>query len=135
MPVDTRSDVDEISNVRDEDGEKDRPANVSRQKTIQSLISTVKSILSNSDTLATARYTTDGTDAEQLPANAVKDGGMAVVVPLRGNSGSVYVGDENNQPVTLESPKDAFEASVSDLSEIWIRTPQAGDGVGVTFEQ
>jgi len=141
MPVDVDASVDNLEGVEDAEGNVQPAANASEQQTTNSLLEAVKTVLQgirsavgSSDSLATERYETSGTTAEQLPAGDVKAGGTVLVVALRSNSGSVYVGDDTHQPVTLAESTDAFAAEVSDPSSLWIRTPQAGDGVGVVFE-
>ncbi|MFC7140021.1 hypothetical protein ACFQMA_09265 [Halosimplex aquaticum] len=148
MPLDTDTEVDQIRRVRDSNNDPKAAANEEQQRqqttllgtirdrltTIRDTLSTLLSVQQNKSGLQTARHTTSGTTTEQLPSNAVADGGTVLVCGLRGNSGSVYVGDANNQPVTLESHKDVFEAKVDNTDKIHVRTPTAGDGVGVTWE-
>jgi hypothetical protein len=161
MPLNTDTEVDSVKRVRDQNNDLDAPANESQQQETNSLLSTVKDrltsirdtvatestlstvvdrltsirdIFRNKSELKTATYTTNGTNPEQLPTHAIADGGSVVVTGLRGNTGSVYVGDDSAQPVTLSSPKDAFSAKVDNVDRVWIRTPNSGDGVGVTWE-
>jgi|GEM_PF-1257345 len=142
MAVEVDATVGTIDGVEDDVGDIQSPANLSEQQEANSKLAalinhlgTLIGIERNADVLDTVRIITESTNAEQLPDGTVADGGSILVTPLRGNSGSVYVGDENNQPVTLEGPGDSFGAQVSGQSEIWIRTPNAGDGVGLVVER
>jgi len=141
MPVEVDASVDNLEGVEDGEGNVQPAANATEQEKTNSLLNTIKTVLQSilgavgsSDSVTTERVETSGTTPEQLPAGDVKAGGTVLVVPLRSNSGSVYVGDDTHQPVTLAESTDAFSAEVSDPSSLWIRTPQAGDGVGVGYE-
>lgn len=91
--------------------------------------------LGNWDTLDGFYYATDSTNPESLPSHDVPDGVTTLVTYGRGNTGQVFVGSEGIQPATLSDPPNSFAAQVRDTSEIWVRTPNAGDRVGVLFEQ
>lgn len=141
MGLQTDTDVESIKRVKDKNGNEQPAANETRQETANTRLTTIRdkinSLLTlhqNKTALNSAEYTTGGTTAEQLAAGAVPDGATVLVTPLRGNAGDVYLGDSTNQPITLSGGQ-SFEAQVTDTSAIYIRTPNAGDGVGVTWEQ
>lgn len=109
----------------------------SAETTLSSVDSTIASVdttLGNRTGLNTFAHSTAGTAAEQLPPNTVPDGIEVLIVAKPGNSGRVYVGDGNLQPIPLE-PDGAASLAVSNTDAIHIQTPTAGDGVEVIYEQ
>lgn len=160
MPLDTDTQVDTLKRVRDKANDLAAPANQTIQEAIRDRLTTIRDSVATEATLSdvltrlttvrdrlttirdiqqngslkTATYSTASTSAEQLPTYSVADGGSVLVTAQRGNTGAVYVGNANAQPVTLESPKDGFAAEVDNVDEIYVRTPNSGDGVGVTWE-
>jgi hypothetical protein len=162
MPLDTDTQVDTVKRVRDENNDLDAPANESQQQQANTLLSTVKDRLTSirdsvatESTLSTAvdrltsirdstgnfsevqafEHSTNGTSAEALPSYSVPDGVAVVVQYGRGNSGSVYVGNGATQPATLDGLGKAVSFRVDDTADIYVRTPNSGDSVGVYFEQ
>jgi hypothetical protein len=128
MALDTTTDVDQISSVVDEQGNSQSPANESEQQKANER-------LGNRDTLKADAHSTDGTSAEPLPQHKVPEGVTPLVVAHTGNADTVFVGDSNHQPVPLASAKDSFSSPVRDTSEIYVRTPTAGDTVYVLWEK
>ncbi|WP_436924953.1 hypothetical protein [Halosimplex amylolyticum] len=128
MPgLETDATVEKIARVKDQAGDLVAAANERLQQTIADA-------LTNEDSLEAFEYTTSGTGAEALDANAVPDGVSVLVTFLEGNAGGVYVGDSGTQPVKLTAVGDTFVSEVSDTSAIYVQTPNGGDGVGVVFE-
>jgi len=64
----------------------------------------------------------------------VPEGVTALVEYKQGNSGTVYIGDESTQQSPLTAVGQSLQFAVTDTSIIYVRTPTAGDGVIVTFE-
>jgi hypothetical protein len=127
MGLQTDTNVERIRRVRDGEGNEVPAANATEQ-------AETNKKLSNGG-LGSETYSTGTTDAEQLPAADVMDGGTVLVSPLDGNAGAVYVGGSKAQPHLLDGPGQSYEAEVSDVSEIYIQTPTSGDGVGITWER
>jgi hypothetical protein len=126
MGLQTDTKVERIRRVRDGQGGEVPAANKDEQAAINAKLS--------NGSLDSTTHTTDGTDAEALPEASVADMGTVLVSPLVSNADVVYVGAADAQPHLLDGPGNSFEAAVSDVSEIHVRTPNAGDGVGVTWE-
>lgn len=91
--------------------------------------------LGNWDTLDGFTYSTTSTNVEALPSHDVPDGVTVLVTYGRGNAGDVYVGTTDVQPATLSADAHSFAANVTDTAEVHVRTPNAGDSVGVLFER
>ena len=127
MGLDTLGNVEEMRQVQDGEGQKVPPANENRQKQIADAVS-------NENGLLTDEVTTGGTTPEQLPSHSVPDGVKVLISYLSANSGDVYVGDDTNQPIALTGTGDAVALEVTDTAALYIQTPTAGDGVGITIE-
>jgi len=127
VTIDTNSKVEEIRNVQDSEGNVVSPANEDRQQEIADAVS-------NENGLLTDEVTTGGTTPEQLPSHSVPDGVKVLISYLSANSGDVYVGDDTNQPIALTGTGDAVALEVTDTAALYIQTPTAGDGVGITIE-
>lgn len=127
MPVETETDVEQLTSVEDGNGDRAPPANENQQERIAES-------LENQDGLTQIEFTTDGTDAEQLPSRDVPKGVETLVEWRETNSGNVYVGDATTQKAALTQVGDGRTFRVTDTSAIYVRTPTAGDGVVVTFE-
>jgi hypothetical protein len=127
MPVDTKTEVEEIQNVQDQNGDKQAPTNEQRQKEIENS-------LGNHDGLTAEEYTTGSTDPEALPSHSVPDGVTVLVTYKPGNGSDVYVGDDSAQPVALTQVGQGVGFDVTDTADIYIQTVNAGDGVGLIFE-
>jgi len=127
MSLETDTQVEQVRQVQNENGDLVSPADGEKQKEINDR-------LGNHDGLTQFVYQTDGTDAEALDAESVPDGVTVLVEYKQGNDGSVYVGDESTQESPLTAVGQSLEFGVTDTSIIHIRTPTAGDGVVVTFE-
>lgn len=128
MALDTSTDVEEMRAVQNAAGEIDRPANESEQRATNDR-------LGNWDGLEAFWYETDTEDAEPLDSESVPEGVTVLVTYDEANDGNVYVGNEDAQPAVLTRVTDTFTARVRDTSEIYVRTPSAGDRVGVLFEE
>lgn len=127
MGLDTNTKVQQIRKVQNEEGDQVSPATEQRQIEIADRVG-------NYDGLQQIEVTTDGTDAEPLPAHTVPEGVKVLVEYREANSGNVYVGDETTQMSPLAQVGDFRLFPVTDTSLIHIRTPTAGDGAIVTFE-
>lgn len=127
MTIDTNSRVERINVVQDSEGDDRPPSNETRQKEIQQAVG-------NPDGATIRTYTTGGTAAEQLPDLSIPDGVTALVVYLPANSGDVFLGDADDQFIPLTDAGHVFEWEGATLSDLYIRTNTAGDGVGIIFE-
>jgi len=127
LTLDTNSKVERINLVQDSNGDDKPPSNEERQKEIQQAVG-------NPDGATIQTYTTDGTTAEQLPDLSIPDGVTALVVYLPGNSGDVFLGGTDAQFAPLTDAGHVFEWKGATLSDLYIRTNTAGDGVGIIFE-
>jgi hypothetical protein len=128
MGLDTNTDVEKIQTVQDDNGSAVPPANATEQQATNDR-------LGNRDTLDSLSHTTGGTNAEALPSKTVPEGVTPLVVADTGNADTVFVGTADHQPVPLASAKDSFASNVRDTSEIYVRTPSAGDTVFVLWER
>lgn len=127
MTLDTTAEVDKIQAVRDRNGDARPAADADNQQVTNDR-------LGNQDGLTQFVHATGGTAAEQLPANAVPHGVEVLVEYGTGNAGNVYVGGATTQESPLTGVGQGLSFSVSDTSAIYIRTPNIGDAVVVTFE-
>lgn len=127
MGIETNTEVDTLQDVADGEGGKAPAANKNEQQKTNER-------LGNRPSLEAFWHATDGTTAEPIEARSVPEGVTVLVTADEANTGACYVGNENAQPVKLETPKDVFTTQVKDTSAICVRTPNAGDRVGVTFE-
>ncbi len=127
MPVETSTEVEELRGVQNDDGELDRPANESEQQKTNDR-------LGNQPKVEAFEYSTSSTDAEALPSNDVPEGVEVVVLYSPSNAGNVFVGNADDQVVPLTGVGQAVSYRVENTDAIHIRTPNASDGVGVTFE-
>jgi hypothetical protein len=127
MGLDTNTEVQQIRKVQNEEGDQVSPATEKQQMEIADRVG-------NYGDLTQFEYTTDGTEAEALSANAVPEGVEVLVEYREANSGNAYVGDDSTQMSPLTQVGDGRTFEVTDTSLIHVRTPTAGDGVIVTFE-
>ena len=127
MGIETNTEVERLKDVSDGEGGVTQPANRDEQ-------TKTNERLGNQDSVTAFSHSTSGTTAESLESHPVPDGFKVVVTYDESNSGNVYVGGPDAQPVPLTGVGQAIEMRVTDTSEIYIRTPTGGDGVGVLFE-
>lgn len=127
MTLDTNTDVEEIRKVQDEAGDKQPPANQAEQ-------ARTNRRLGNHDGLTQFVYSTDSSNAESLDSYAVPNGVEVLIEYAESNTGTVYVGDSDTQQSPLTSAGQARTFRVTDTSAVYVRTPDAGDSVVVTFE-
>lgn len=127
MGIETNTEVDTLQDVADGEGGKAPAANKNEQEKTNDR-------LGNQPSIEAFWHATDSTDPEAIESRSVPQGVTVLVTADEANSGPCYVGNENAQPVKLETPKDVFTTQVEDTSAIYVRTPTAGDRVGVTFE-
>lgn len=119
MPTEARSEVEQIRKVQNDRGERVAPATNEAQ--------------GNWDGVTADDYITGSTNAEQLPAESIPDGVDVAVQAMNGNTGAVFVGDDTNQTIRL-SPNNSIDLGVTDLSSVYIQTPNSGDGVAYIYE-
>lgn len=127
MVLDTTAQVDKIQAVRDRNGNARPAADADKQQATNDR-------LGNHDILTQFVYSTGGTAAEALDANAIPHGVEVLVEYKQGNSGDVFVGDATTQESALTAVGQGRTFRVTDTSLIHIRTPVSGDSVVVTFE-
>ena len=127
MGLDTNTEVQQIRKVQNEQGDQVSPATEKQQMEIAERVG-------NHDGLKQIEVTTDGTAPEALPAHAVPQGVEVLVEYRMANGSDVFVGDAETQLSALTGVGDGRTFPVSDTSLIYVRTPNAGDGVIVTFE-
>jgi len=120
MALETDTEVKEIQAVQDESGEA-QPA------------ATLRAV-GNRDTLDGFVYTTGSTNDEALDSYPVPHGSDVLVVPDPANAGTVWVGPDGVTLAPLTDPGQSFSASVLDTGEIYVRAENAGDKVGVMWE-
>lgn len=130
MALDTNTDVTEIDTVVDDAGDLRSPSNLTLQKEIRNLL---QDLTPATSTLSGFSYSTGGTTAEQLPANTVPASAEVLLQANPNNTGRVYVGDSTAQPIGL-SPDGSMTLDVTDTAAIYVQTPNAGDSVGVLYE-
>ena len=126
MGLITRGRIEQIRGVIDRAGEFRPAANADLQAKI-------RDFLGNRDGLTQFVYTTSGTSAESLDSKSVPGGVEVLVEYQQGNSGTVYIGDENTQESALTAAGQGRGFRVTDTSHIFVRTPTAGDAVVVSF--
>jgi len=119
MPVETTTEVGELSRVQDNSGNQVPPANANQQAEIAAA-------LGNPDGVAAGLVTPDDDQAETLPAVSVPDGVEVLVQGAADNDAAIYVGAPDLQPVALRQAQ-GIVLPVSDLSNIAVRCPSAGD--------
>jgi len=123
MPVESETSVEKIERVKDNQGNAQPAANEKQQQKTNDR-------LGNWDSVYGFTYSTESTNAEQLPANAVPNGTDVLIQADPGNSGRVYIGNDTDQPVSI-APEGTATVPVTDTSAIHVRTPTSGDSVGV----
>lgn len=126
MALETDTEVENIKTVQDSQGNTQAPANEVEQKKAVAAATNEPGVTADS-------YTTGGTTAESLPAHAVPDGIAVLVRAMDGNAGDVNLGDSGSQTIPL-APGDAIPLAVQDTSNVYIQTPNSGDGVAMIFE-
>jgi len=126
VTLDTNSKVEQIKRVIDSAGEIVAPATEQLQEAI-------RDALGNQPGLTAFEYTTGGTDPEQLDENAVPDGVTVLLQARDVNEGKVYVGSDSSQPIEVQ-PAGTVAVDVTDTSHIWVRALNAGDTLGVLYE-
>jgi hypothetical protein len=92
--------------------------------------------LANLPGIVAFEATTTGTDPEPLPSSEVSNGKEVQVLARVGNSGNVFVGGEGSQVVPIQpgTPYQGLGFNVNNTEDIYIQTPNAGDGVYVIYE-
>ncbi|MDS0280634.1 hypothetical protein [Haloarcula onubensis] len=126
MTLDTNAKVEQIKRVIDSAGAVVAPATEQLQQTI-------RDSLANQDGLTAFEFTTGGSTAEQLPANAVPDGVTVLLQARDANGQKVYVGNDTAQPIEMQ-PAGTVALDVTDTSHIWVKGAAAGETVGVLYE-
>jgi len=126
MALETDTDVTELRQVQDEQGNAVPPSGRDVQKDIRDQAGNFAGV-------AGFQYNTGGTDAEQLQSASVPEGVPVLIWALPGNSGRVNVGGPGGQPIPLP-PDGTISLRVDNTDALYIQTPTAGDGVGVLFE-
>lgn len=126
MTLGTRGEVEEIKKVQNQQGERASPANEEQQKRVAQAVE-------NQDTLSAGSYSTDSTNAKELPSESIPEGVEVAIQALNDNDGAVYVGDSDSQDVRL-APGDSITLGVTNLDLVYIQTPTGGDGVGYIYE-
>jgi hypothetical protein len=101
---------------------------------VETDVETVAETVGNQPGVGAFTHSTSGTTAESLPANPVPDGVEVVVQARPDNTDPVYIGDSAEQAAIIEGTQ-AVTLAVEDTSAIHVRTPTAGDTVGVLFEE
>jgi len=126
VTLDTNAKVEQIKRVIDSAGAVVAPATEQLQQQM-------RDALGNQDGLTAFDYATSGTDAEQLPSNAVPDGVSVLLQAPESNAAMVYVGSSGEQPIEMQ-PSGTVTVDVSDTSAVYVRANSGGDGLGVLFE-
>ncbi|TKX79546.1 hypothetical protein EXE53_15390 [Halorubrum sp. SD626R] len=119
MPVETTTEVGELSRVQDETGDRVPPANANRQAKIAAT-------LGNRDGLTAGLVQPNDDTAVTLPAHSVPDGQEVLVQGAATNDGLVFVGDTEGQPVALRAAQ-GLRIPVTNTDQIAIRCPTADD--------
>lgn len=125
MAVETTTDVEELTAVQDSEGNRTAPATETQQQEIVAA-------LSNGAEIQADRVEPADATAEQLPDVAVPDGSTVLFQGHHDNSGPIYIGNEESQPVAL-LPDQSAAVPVANLSTLWVRAPSDGDAVGYLF--
>ncbi|MUW13922.1 hypothetical protein GJ633_04040 [Halorubrum sp. CBA1125] len=132
MAVETTTDVEELAQVTDENGDNAPPANATKQQQlIDEQSQTAETLGNRSGVTAELVQPADDTPGA-LPSHSVPDGVEVLVQGYEGNDGVAYVGDADSQPVALR-PSQGINLPVSDTSDIVIRCPTADDAVAMLF--
>ncbi|GAB7012038.1 hypothetical protein [Halolamina salina] len=126
MGLITRGKIEKLRGVVDRAGDFRPAANADLQAKI-------RDFLGNRDGLTQFVYSTSGTTAEALDSKSVPGGVEVLVEYDQGNSGTVYVGDSDTQAIALTAAGQGRGFRVTDTSDIYVRTPNTGDGVIVSF--
>jgi hypothetical protein len=124
MPLETSVVIEKVKDT----------ANNARVPATEDVQKAIRDRLGSPSNLVGIEHTTDGTTQEQLPSNEVHPRGTVMVVYKEGNSGTVYVGADGEQPAPLSKSGDTFETTVGDTAEVFVRATNAGDSVGVLYE-
>ena len=119
MPVETTTDVSELSRVQDDEGGRVPPANATRQAEIAAA-------LGNREGLTTALVQPADDTAVSLPSHPVPDGQEVLVQGAASNDGLVFVGDADSQPVALRAAQ-GLRIPVTNTDQIVIRCPTPDD--------
>jgi hypothetical protein len=127
MPLDTNTDVQRITSVRDAEGNVDAPANEGQQEEMNAA-------LGNQPGLSAFGYSTGSTSAEALPSNPVPDGVEVIVQADPSNTDPIKVGDAEEQVVTIKGSS-GVSLAVENTDVIHVRALTAGDSVAVLFEE
>jgi hypothetical protein len=130
MPINQRGEVGaitELKSVTDSDGQGARPASDER-------LESIRQQGENPGGLGGFEYTTESTNAEQLPEYDVPDGIAVLLDAPPENSGRIYVGPEDVQPAGLD-PGGSITLRVARTTAIWVRATNAGDSIGALYEQ
>lgn len=126
MTLDTNSKVEQIKRVIDSAGEIVAPATEQLQEAM-------RDALGNQPGLTAFEYTTGSTDPEQLPGNSVPDGVTVLLQSRDANGAKLYVGNESTQSIEVQ-PAGTVSVDVTDTSHIWVSASNAGDTLGVLYE-
>lgn len=124
MTVYTNARVEDLRQVIDADGQEAAAASDER---LESVRQQGANGVPNQVT-----YSTGGTAAEALNAQAVPDGHAVEVQAADDNTDTVYVGDSDTQARALK-PRETWIVGASDLSDIYVQTPTAGETVVVSW--
>ena len=127
MALDTETDVRELIEVRDGDGNKVAPANEDVQKATLARLSNAEGLFADA-----VDPTTDAA-GEDLPSNSVRDGCEVAIVADPNNAGPIYFGPQGGVVVPLPAGG-ATTQRVQDTNSIRVRASQAGDTVYVVGE-
>lgn len=126
MTIYSNAKVEEIKRVIDSAGSLVAPATEQLQMAIRDR-------LGNHAGLTAFEWTTESTNAEQLPENAVPDGVTVLLQAPDTNAQTVYVGSDSAQPIQMQ-PAGTVAVDVTDTSHVYVRALSAGDTVGVLYE-
>ncbi len=133
MSLDTTTDVEQLSLVLDDEGNRRSPANLTVQKETLAALNDYLPALDNQPSLGAFQHVTSGTGPEKLPANGVPDGVSVLLQAPGSNAGKLYVGNSDSQPIEIQ-PSGTVTVDVSNTSAITVKATTAGDSVGVLYE-
>jgi hypothetical protein len=124
MPLDTSTEVQEIRNSLDKDGDQAHPASDERLEQLrQHGVGRGLSQIEHDP----------NSDEKQAPDNSVPDGVAVEIAAADSNGGTIYVGDSNGQKRPL-APRESLSVNVSNTNEIYVRAPTGGDTAVLTWE-
>lgn len=124
MGLDTTTDVQEIENIVDADGQEARVASDERLESVRQQ--------GANGSMTQLVYATESTNPEQVDAAAVPDGHGVVIQAAQSNTDYVYIGDDGTQGHALGS-RESITVDVDDTSEVYVQAQSAGDEVVLTW--